>query len=187
MPIQDVENEIYFDLPIQGLGLYLKYRISFVQLRSWPICDCGQLQSEIIILSQRFWYVKVNEVVETTLNQQCTMRTHFSVPAKAGIYDLIMIRVWLPLTHQTTPSHPRPLVNPQKNTLVKSTFNQGSVGHDEVPSTLGFTLEMFHNDQFNEEITSDQESFSIVEIFGPPNFIIFAWWDQPFSAVWKMQ
>ena len=111
--------------------------------------------------------------METTLNQQCTMRTHFSVPAKAGIYDRIITRVWLPLTHQTTPSHPRPLVNPKKNTLVKSTFNQGSVGHDEVPSTLGFTLEMFHNDQFNEKITSDQESFSIVEILGPPNSTIF--------------
>ena len=35
--MQDVENEIYFNLQIQGLGLCLKYRISFVQLRSWPI------------------------------------------------------------------------------------------------------------------------------------------------------
>ena len=65
--------------------------------------------------------------METTLNQQCFKKAHFTLEGE---------------------SH-----------LKKGTFEQGPLDNSMALSS-GFVLEMFHNDQFDSPITSDQESFS---------------------------
>ena len=50
-----------------------------------------------------------------------------------------------------------------KDTLKKATFEQGPLD-DSIALSSGFILEMFHTDQFDNPITSDQESFSKFKI-----------------------
>ena len=53
---------------------------------------------------------------------------------------------------------------------MKTVINKGPLRDSEVPKTLGFTLEMFHTDQFDEKISTDKEPFSTLKnpIENPP-------------------